>query len=138
MKAKLKKAIERSAIMRAVRSTDTAPERAVGKCLRGIGISYRRHAARLPGKPDFVFASRRKAIFVHGCFWHGHTCHRGARIPKNNRTYWVGKIGRNRARDIATRRKLRAAGWRILTIWECQLKNERSVRDRISRFLADG
>src|ERR1700761_6504327 len=90
---------ERSATMRAVKSRDTKPELAVRKILREMAPGYRLHRADLPGKPDIVYGRRKLAIFVHGCFWHGHDCARGARAPKANAEYWQGKIGRNRARD---------------------------------------
>ena len=88
--------------MRAVKSRDTGPERAVRALLRAIAPGYRLHRADLPGKPDIVYAGRKLAIFVHGCFWHGHDCARGARMPKANADYWRAKIARNRARDAKT------------------------------------
>ena len=88
--------------MRAVKSRDTNPELAVRALLRPIAPGYRLHRGDLPGKPDVVYASRKLAIFVHGCFWHGHDCARGARAPKTNAAYWRAKIARNRARDIKT------------------------------------
>jgi DNA mismatch endonuclease Vsr len=88
-----------------------------------------------PGKPDVVYLSQKRAIFVHSCFWHGHHCARGARIPRENREYWVAKIERNRMRDAAHARALRAKGWRRLTIWECELKEPLAVRKRLQIFL---
>ena len=121
--------------MRAVRSRDTRPELIVRKTLRALRIGYRLHGADLPGKPDLVFKGRKKVIFVHGCYWHGHACKRGARVPKTNRDYWIGKISRNRARDQDTLRQLEAKGWRHLTIWECELKEQSALEDRLKRFL---
>jgi DNA mismatch endonuclease (patch repair protein) len=114
---------KRSAVMRRVRSRDTGPERTVRKILTGLGLRYRLHRADLPGKPDIVMARRRLAIFVHGCFWHGHDCARGARVPKQNQDYWLAKVGRNRARDSACSEALEAAGWRVSVVWECELRD---------------
>jgi DNA mismatch endonuclease (patch repair protein) len=113
---------QRSAVMRAVKGRDTTPEVAVRRILRAAGIGYRLGGAGLPGRPDLVMKGRRVAVFVHGCFWHGHDCARGARKPKANADYWAAKIGRNRARDEAALAALVAAGWRVVTVWECDLK----------------
>lgn len=125
----------RSDTMRAVKSSDTSAELAVARLLRGIGARVRRSASDLPGTPDFTFAESRRAIFVHGCFWHGHTCKRGARVPKANRDYWVNKIAKNKARDRRVLKELRALGWKTLVIWECQLKSEVRVGSRLKRLL---
>lgn len=93
--------------MRAVKGRDTGPELAVRRMLHARGYRYRLHRKDLPGKPDMTFPSRRKVVFVHGCFWHGHSCPRGARMPKTNADYWRAKIGRNRERDEAQRAALR-------------------------------
>jgi DNA mismatch endonuclease, patch repair protein len=127
---------ERSAVMRAVKSEDTTPELAVRKLLRPIAAGYRLHRADLPGKPDIVYAGRRLAIFVHGCFWHGHDCARGARPPKTNAAYWSGKIARNRARDAMNLQKLADLGWRALVIHECELKRPELLRARLGAALA--
>ena len=113
---------QRSAVMRRVKGRDTGPELAVRRILRAAGIGYRLGGGGLPGKPDLVMKGRRTAVFVHGCFWHGHDCARGARQPKANAAYWTAKIDRNRARDAAARAALEAAGWRVVTVWECGLK----------------
>ncbi len=113
---------KRSAVMRRVKGRDTAPELAVRRILRAAGIGYRLGGGGLPGRPDLVMKGRRTAVFVHGCFWHGHDCARGARQPKANAAYWTAKIDRNRARDAASRTALEAAGWRVLTVWECEMK----------------
>ena len=113
---------QRSAVMRAVKSRDTTPERAVRRSLRAAGIGYRLGGCGLPGRPDVVMQGRRVAVFVHGCFWHGHDCARGARLPRANADYWTAKIGRNRARDTAAGAALQAAGWRVVTVWECEIK----------------
>ena len=125
----------RSAVMRRVKGKDTGPERQVRRLIWGLGARYRLHRADLPGKPDIVLAGRRLAIFVHGCFWHGHDCARGARVPKANRDYWIGKVGRNRARDIAARAALDALGWRVETIWECDLKDRDGLEARVRGWL---
>src|SRR5262245_55702681 len=106
--------------MAAVRSRDTAPERRVRAAAQRLRRVFRRHAADLPGCPDLVFDRARVAVFVHGCFWHQHTCKRGRRTPGTNREYWLAKFGRNVRRDKLARRRLRGRGWHVLTIWECQ------------------
>ena len=125
----------RSAVMRRVKGKDTSPEMAVRRTLTSLGARYRLHRKDLPGKPDIVMPGRRLAIFVHGCFWHGHDCARGARVPKQNRDYWVGKVGRNRDRDAKSRAALAAAGWRVETIWECELKDAAALRRRLAGLL---
>lgn len=126
--------MKRSAIMRAVKSRDTLPERAVRKLLSASGYRYRLHSKHLPGCPDIVFAGRKKAIFINGCFWHGHPCKRGARTPKTNVSYWRSKIERNQLRDKHNIKMLRKAGWKIKIVWECELKNE-TLKKLLKRFL---
>ncbi len=113
---------QRSAVMRRVKGKDTTPELAVRRILRTAGIGYRLGGRGLPGKPDVVMQGRCAVVFVHGCFWHGHDCPRGARQPKANADYWTAKIGRNRARDAAAVDALLIAGWRVITVWECAMK----------------
>jgi DNA mismatch endonuclease (patch repair protein) len=127
---------ERSAIMRAVKSRDTGPELALREMLRAIAPGYRLHRADLPGRPDIVYGPRRLAIFMHGCFWHGHDCPRGARAPKDNAAYWRAKIGRNRARDAANLEALAALGWRTLVVYECALKDHAALDRRLREALA--
>ena len=127
---------ERSAVMRAVKSRDTGPEIAVRAMLRSIAPGYRLHRADLPGKPDIAYGRRKLAIFVHGCFWHGHDCPRGARPPKVNAEYWRAKIGRNRVRDAAAAAALAAMGWRTVTIYECELKAPATLRARLGAEFA--
>jgi DNA mismatch endonuclease (patch repair protein) len=129
------KAYDRSAVMRAVRSRDTSPELAVRALLRPIAPGYRLLRSDLPGKPDIVYASRKLAIFVHGCFWHGHDCTRGAREPKTNSDYWRSKIARNRARDLKTLAAYAAMEWRVLVIHECELKNKAVLCARLAEAL---
>jgi DNA mismatch endonuclease (patch repair protein) len=126
---------DRSAVMRAVKSRDTAPERAVRAVLRTIAPGYRLHRADLPGKPDIAYGRRKLAIFVHGCFWHGHGCARGARMPKTNADYWRAKIARNKARDERTLAALDAMGWRALVVYECELKDAAGLKGRLEQVL---
>ena len=125
----------RSAVMRRVKGRDTTPELKVRRALTALGARYRLHRGDLPGKPDVVMPGRRLAIFVHGCFWHGHDCARGARVPKGNRDYWVGKVERNRARDERSREALEPLGWRVETIWECDLKDAAALEARLRSLL---
>jgi DNA mismatch endonuclease, patch repair protein len=114
---------QRSRVMARVKGKDTSPELKVRRLLHRLGARFRLHRKDLPGAPDIVLPSRKLAIFVHGCFWHGHDCARGSRVPKQNRDYWLAKVGRNRERDAASRAALQALGWRVETIWECELKD---------------
>lgn len=119
--------------MRAVRSSNTGPERSVAALLKRLNLRARRNCAALPGSPDFVVNKVKLAIFVHGCFWHGHTCYRGARAPKTNVAYWTAKIARNKTRDARARRALNAMGYRVMVIWECRLKRPDAVAARIGK-----
>ena len=127
---------KRSAVMRRVKGRGTAPELQVRRLIWSLGGRYRLNRGDLPGKPDIVLAGRRLAIFVHGCFWHGHDCARGARVPKTNRDYWTAKIARNRVRDFAARVALEAAGWRVESVWECALKDRAALAARVASWLA--
>jgi DNA mismatch endonuclease (patch repair protein) len=120
--------------MRAVKSKNTAPELFVRKVLHAQGYRYRLHRSDFPGCHDIVFPGRKKVMFIHGCFWHGHDCPRGARVPKTNQDYWVPKIARNRARDAANYTRLHSLGWDILTIWECEVKLAKTTSN-IEKFL---
>lgn len=121
--------------MRAVKSRDTKPEIAVRRLVHGLGLRFRLGGAGLAGKPDLVLPRHKLAVFIHGCFWHGHACPRGAREPMTNRDYWIAKIARNKARDARVKRELRAAGWRVLVIWECALRDERELGRRVSALV---
>lgn len=123
---------ERSRLLGRVRQKRTAPEEAVARVLRDLGIAYRRNVKTLPGSPDFANARRRFAIFVDGCFWHHHTGCRRATIPNNNRAFWEAKFAANRARDASAIRALRRRGFRVIVIWECELDG---VRARLARRL---
>jgi DNA mismatch endonuclease, patch repair protein len=126
---------QRSAVMRAVKSRNTSPEIAVRALLRAFAPGYRLHRKDIPGNPDIAYVGRKQAIFVHGCFWHGHDCARGARAPKANADYWRAKIARNRARDEANRLRLAELGWRALAIWECELKDKDALEKKLRAFL---
>jgi DNA mismatch endonuclease (patch repair protein) len=128
--------VERSRIMRAVRRQDTAPELAVRRLLHAAGYRYRLHDRALPGTPDLVFSRRRKAIFIHGCFWHGHHC-RTSLKPKSRQEYWQAKIDRNRVRDQLNVEKLEQQGWGVLCVWECETGKavQRNLKDRLIAFL---
>lgn len=121
--------------MRAVKSKDTGPELLVRHLLHAHGYRYRLHSDKLPGCPDLAFTSRKKVIFVNGCFWHGHNCPRGSRVPRTNRVYWTAKIEGNRRRDAKSRQALENAGWSVLELWECQLHDESLLLRRLQKFL---
>lgn len=129
----------RSENMRRIRSKGMKPEIAVRKLVYAMGYRYRLHERSLPGKPDIVFKGKKKAIFIHGCFWHQHSdsnC-RISRIPKSNTDYWNNKLKANVERDSMVLSALNDAGWNVLTIWECQLKNMDSLREIVASFLSD-
>lgn len=110
----------RSRMMAAVGSKNTAPELRVRRVLFGAGFHYRLHPKALPGKPDIVLPGLSVAIFVNGCFWHGHECHKGRR-PTSNQEFWNRKIDQNRERDLRKTKLLEATGWHVCTVWECEL-----------------
>jgi len=125
---------ERSSRMSLIRGKDTGPELVVRRLIHAMGYRYRKHPSSVPGRPDVAFLGRRLAIFVHGCFWHRHRCALG-RLPKSRLDFWKPKLDGNRSRDARTLRQLRAAGWRTLVVWECELANLGSVAGRIRAFL---
>ncbi|WP_421935472.1 very short patch repair endonuclease [Phenylobacterium sp.] len=125
----------RSANMRAIRSRDTGPELIVRRALRDAGFpGYRLHRKDLPGRPDIAFLGRKAAIFVHGCFWHGHDCREGLRRPRSRQDYWLPKIAGNQARDAKHQAALRAAGWSVMTVWECEAAGQ-ALGDKLARFV---
>jgi DNA mismatch endonuclease (patch repair protein) len=124
--------------MRKVGSKNTGPELAVRRLLTSLGLRYRLHRRDLPGAPDIVLPGRKLALFVHGCFWHGHDCPRGARAPKTNEGYWRAKIARNVARDAASLAALGQLGWRAEVIWECDLKSPDALTVRLSQLTRVG
>lgn len=121
--------------MRRIKSTDTAPELAVRRLLHRLGFRYRLHGRDLPGCPDLVFAGRRKVIFVHGCFWHGHSCRRGHQ-PHSNRDYWSEKLANNMKRDARNLGVLAELGWKTITVWECEVRSDdANLTKRLTDFL---
>jgi len=125
----------RSEIMRRVRSRDTVPEMLVRKLTHAMGYRYRLRSKDLPGKPDLVFRSREKVIFVHGCFWHRHPGCSLARLPKSRKGFWLPKLEANRQRDLKTESTLRDRDWGVLTIWECELGDIDKLKNKIKEFL---
>jgi DNA mismatch endonuclease, patch repair protein len=122
--------------MASVKTANTGPEWTVRRLLHGSGYRYRLHVKTLPGKPDITFPGRRKAIFVHGCFWHAHGCAKG-RAPKSRLDYWEPKLEANRARDGRNVAELRSLGWETLTVWQCETKEPDTLLRRLKDFLAD-
>jgi DNA mismatch endonuclease, patch repair protein len=124
---------ERSRRMSLIRSRDTKPELALRRALHSRGHRYRIHVSTLPGKPDIVFGPSKSLVFVNGCFWHGHKCPTG-HIPKSNSAFWLAKVTANRARDARNIRKLRALGWRVHIVWECQLRTHKLTEEMAHRL----
>ena len=125
----------RSAIMSRIRSKDMKPEMAVRRLTHAMGYRYRLHRRDLPGKPDLVFPSRRKVVFVHGCFWHRHPGCRRATLPKSNRDFWLAKFQRNAERDAEQQRQLAEQGWAVLIVWECEVQDHDATARRVREFL---
>lgn len=126
---------QRSARMHLIRGSDTKPELAVRRLLHGLGYRYRLHAKDLPGKPDLVFRSRRKVVFVHGCFWHGHEECRMGRPPKSNLSFWLPKINSNRERDNRVVRELCQLGYESMIVWQCELADTVALQKLLICFL---
>jgi DNA mismatch endonuclease (patch repair protein) len=125
----------RSANMARIRSAHTKPEMIVRRMAHRLGFRFRMHRRNLPGKPDLVFAGRKKIVFVHGCYWHGHGCKVGGTGAKSNQAYWGPKIARNRERDDSAIIALKASGWNVLVVWECETRDETGLAKRLRRFL---
>lgn len=125
---------KRSEIMRRVHSSGTKPEMTVRRIVKAMKVRFRTCPANLPGKPDLVFYPKRKAILVHGCFWHRHGCE-AAKLPKSNRAYWERKQCSNALRDRANARMLRSKGWKLMVLWECEIRSGKRLESRIFRFL---
>ena len=125
----------RSANMARIRSRNTSPELTLRKLIYRLGYRFRLHRNDLPGKPDLVFPSRKKVIFVHGCFWHQHAECKEGRVPGSRQEYWGPKLRRNQERDAIAQSGLREQGWRYLVIWECELKDESAASRRVTQFL---
>ena len=128
---------KRSQMMSGIKGQNTKPEMLIRRGLHRLGFRYRLHVAGLPGKPDLVFPRYRAVIFVNGCFWHGHDCPRGARMPQNNRAYWEAKISRNMARDRAALAALKKLGWTSRVIWECQTRDNAALSRLIARQMGE-
>ncbi|MER9796993.1 very short patch repair endonuclease [Mesorhizobium sp. M0142] len=125
----------RSERMRRVRSCDTKPEVALRRLIWGLGYRYRKNQRGVTGQPDIVFKLRKRAIFLHGCFWHRHNCPSGQRVPKSRLDFWNQKFRANTTRDEVVARQLEADGWRSLVVWECELSKPAVVTDRVKEFL---
>jgi len=129
---------ERSRRMAMVRGKNMKPEVAVRKLVHGLGYRYRLHKKDLPGTPDMVFKSKKKVIFVHGCFWHRHDNCKLARLPKSRLDFWKTKLEGNKKRDEENQKRLNEMGWEYLVIWECEVKDKQNMRDKIQSFLDRG
>ncbi len=127
----------RSEIMSRIRATDTKPEMAIRRLVYGMGYRYRLHSRKLPGKPDLVFASRGKVIFVHGCFWHRHDGCSRCRTPRSRVKFWIDKFAANVQNDRKVQEELTVLGWKSLVVWECQVKDTESMVERIVGFLEE-
>jgi len=125
----------RSENMRRIRSRDTSPEMIVRRLVHGMGYRYRLHAAKLPGKPDLVFTRLKRIIEVRGCFWHQHRGCIDSHVPKSRMEYWRPKLKTNQQRDRNNEKALRALGWNVLTIWECETTEPHALAERITAFL---
>lgn len=128
--------LTRSQMMSRIRSRDTRPELVTGAAVHALGVRFRKHATDLPGKPDLVNRKKKWAIFVHGCFWHSHKACKLASDPKSNRGYWTEKLRRNQARDAKKIALLRKMGFRVLVVWECDVRDGRRLRVALNRFFA--
>ncbi|OQY03435.1 MAG: very short patch repair endonuclease [Planctomycetales bacterium 4572_13] len=125
---------QRQYCMKQVKSQDTKPEIIVRKLIHSLGCRYRLHQKNLPGCPDLVFASRKKVVFVNGCYWHRHNCKHGRSMPEARKSYWQNKFNRTVERDKINRVKLKKSGWKVLTVWECQIKKN-TLKKRVANFL---
>ncbi|MGO8669990.1 MAG: very short patch repair endonuclease [Capsulimonadaceae bacterium] len=126
---------KRSAIMSRVRAKDTKPELAVRRLLHNLGYRFRLHRTDLPGTPDIVLPRFRAVILVHGCFWHGHEGCKKSALPTSNEAFWSGKIGQNIARDRDQMSSLTAAGWRVISVWQCEIRDLDRLSLRLRSFL---
>lgn len=127
---------QRSYCMSCIRKTDTNPELLVRRIVYRLGYRFRLYRKDLPGCPDIVLPKHKKIIFVHGCWWHRHTCHLGRRSPKSRTKYWLPKLAANKKRDKENQRKLQQLGWQILIIWECQTKNIKPLTHKLQKLLS--
>jgi DNA mismatch endonuclease (patch repair protein) len=122
---------QRSYCMKQIRSKDTTPEMKVRRYLHANGFRYSLHSKKLPGKPDLTLTKHSAVVFVNGCFWHGHRNCKGAKTPATNKKFWIDKIEKTRARDTRCRKELKDKNWKVLTVWECQLK-----KDKVEQILS--
>ena len=120
--------------MSRIRARDTKPELLIRSMLHRLGYRFRLHRKDLTGTPDIVFPARRRVVFVNGCFWHGHSCPRG-HLPSSNVVFWEQKIGKNKRRDHNARKQLRKEGWKVLTVWGCQINNQDRLLKKLVQFL---
>lgn len=128
---------KRSEVMRKVRGRDTTPERKVRSLLHSMGYRFRLHRKDLPGKPDIVLPKYKSVVFVHGCFWHRHPsvdC-KLSRLPKSRLEFWVPKLTRNRERDLLQQEMLTQLGWKVLVVWECELRSIEDLKLKLRNFL---
>jgi DNA mismatch endonuclease, patch repair protein len=125
--------------MRRIRSKDTGPERTVRSILHRMGYRFRLHRTDLPGSPDLVLPGRRAVIFVHGCYWHRHrACRRGQSTPSENTDFWQAKFDKNQARDVRVEKELADLGWKVVVVWECEIKprNIEALKTRLQKELS--
>jgi len=122
---------KRSALMARIRGKDTKPEKAVRSILHGLGYRFRLHRRDLPGTPDVVLPRHKAVVMVNGCFWHRHACKAGSRTPKSNVDFWMSKFERNVERDVRVAAQLRELGWKVLTVWECEVRDADSLAERL-------
>ena len=127
---------KRSDVMRCVKSQGTLPELRFEQILRTLGLLFKKHGRKLPGRPDFLLPEAHLAVFVHGCFWHGHRGCRRATMPTSNRKYWRKKLRANKERDLRVQKLLGEMGWKHLVVWECQLKRPKPILIRLKRALS--
>jgi DNA mismatch endonuclease (patch repair protein) len=125
---------KRSEIMRSVRAKDTRPELFVRRLIFSLGYRYRLHCKDLPGKPDLVFSRPKKAIFIHGCFWHYHGCKKG-NPPRSRKEFWLPKLENNRMRDQKVQHEMTELGWKVLVIWQCEIRDTQELKKRLIQFL---
>jgi DNA mismatch endonuclease (patch repair protein) len=126
---------ERSELMSRVRGKDTKPELLVRRLVWSLGYRYRLHSRKLPGRPDIVLSKRKKAIFVHGCFWHQHPGCARAKLPQTRAEWWRTKLTNNRKRDKKVQKQLREQGWEVLIVWQCRLRETSKLKAELIRFL---
>ena len=130
--------IQKSKLMSRIKSKNTVPEIKIRSILHKLGYRFRLNDPRLPGKPDIVLKRHKKIVFVNGCFWHGHSRCRRATFPRTNQTFWINKITKNKERDKRILTELRKNGWNVLTVWQCRIKDEKNIINRLTIFMKAG